>query len=194
MKLSRSLKLARKAVQKGFTLIELAIVGLFLGLLAVFAISQFNGTATDTTKVNAYIESAQKAADNWAVITQQCGIDGNIGYSDISIAKASSGTTFDATKAANNLAYVLGFKAVGTGWDCVTSSGVRQLSGLAQGTAAAMTVMGSTLTVDSAKTTSSALGLKFASVPSTISTAVTTKLGSSNVSVTGSDMTIVRPL
>ncbi|MCI4411994.1 MAG: prepilin-type N-terminal cleavage/methylation domain-containing protein, partial [Thiotrichales bacterium] len=48
--------------QKGFTLIELAIVVVVLGALFAIVAQQFNGGFTSTSKANAVIEGAGKMA------------------------------------------------------------------------------------------------------------------------------------
>lgn len=134
----RNLRSAKLAVQKGFTLIELAIVGLFLGLLAIFAISQFSGSATDTTKANGMFEAATKIGDNWALVAQSCGISG-----DITLTNTVTGVT-GATSAATakaNLDMILGTSNAHTSFTtCVNSSGVRPLNGVATGAAGLQTI------------------------------------------------------
>lgn len=123
----RKLKALRKSLQKGFTLIELAIVGLFLGLLAVFAITQFSGSATDNTRANGLFEATTKMGDNWALVAQQCGVS-----SDITATVVSAGTA--ATTQGKNLSMLLGnVGAVAAYQSCVASSGIRPLNGLSTG-------------------------------------------------------------
>ena len=121
----RKLKLAKKAAQKGFTLIELAIVGLFLGLLAIFAITQFSGSATNTTKANGLYEASTKISDNWSLVAQSCGISTDITATDL---------TGGASAAADNLNMLLGSASASATYSaCVASSGIRPLNGLATG-------------------------------------------------------------
>lgn len=116
----RNMKLMRKSAQKGFTLIELAIVGLFLGLLAVFAISQFTGSATDTTKAKAMVTVATKSADNWALLAQECGVSKTIAAGDtgkvLNILMGSQSVTAAALTGVDDA--------------CYNSSGIRPLTGM----------------------------------------------------------------
>ncbi len=164
MKLSlKNLKLARKAVQKGFTLIELAIVGLFLGLLAVFAITQFSGSATDTTRANGLYEASSKLGDNWALIAQQCSIP-----SDVTATAVSAGTA--STTAGKNLSLLVGNASAAASYtSCVSQSGVRPLTGLTTGGQGAESVQGYATTL--ANTTvggRNAMAITFANVPDNV--------------------------
>lgn len=135
----RNLSLARKAAQKGFTLIELAIVGLFLGLLAVFAISQFSGSATDTTRANGLSEAAQKVSDNWALVAQTCGLSSDV----TSIALSTNTSTTAAANAAANLSVLVGNTAPAAALTgCFNQSGVRPLGNLTTGAAGSEAIQG----------------------------------------------------
>lgn len=127
--INRIVKNVRKAMKKGFTLIELAIVGLFLGLLAVFAISAFSGAATDNTRAVSLFEASTKVADNWALLTQQCGTTRNI--SSLSLANSAATAT---TTAGKNLSMLLGNIGVDATYQtCYEAAGIRPLTGLASG-------------------------------------------------------------
>lgn len=135
----RKLQAVRRSAQKGFTLIELAIVGIFLGLLAIFAITQFSGSATDTTKANGIFEATTKIADNWSLLAQSCGISSDITATDLTVANG----TPSATTAANNLDVLLGVSTVnGSFSGCYATSGVRPLVGVSTGGAGAETIQG----------------------------------------------------
>jgi type II secretory pathway pseudopilin PulG len=136
----RQLTAVKRAAQKGFTLIELAIVGLFLGLLAIFAVSQFSGSATDTTKANGLFEASIKIADNWALVAQSCGISNDITLTNM--VTGVTGTTLPATAAAN-LDMILGVANANSAYtSCVNSSGIRPLTSVATGTAGAEVIQG----------------------------------------------------
>lgn len=140
----RKLQAVRRTAQKGFTLIELAIVGIFLGLLAIFAITAFSGSATDTTRANSMFEATTKLADNWVLITQSCGIS-----SDITATDLTGGTATGATAAANNLSVLLGTVQPSTARaGCVNTSGVRPLIGVSTGAAGAERIQGFTVTAE----------------------------------------------
>jgi hypothetical protein len=129
----------KKAAQKGFTLIELAIVGLFLGLLAIFAITQFSGSATDTTKANSLYEASTKIVDNWALVSMQCGTTTDITASPLGNATPT---------AAANMSMLLGTSAVNATYaGCYSTSGIKALSGIATGAAGSEKVQGFTTTL-----------------------------------------------
>lgn len=165
-KLQRKLKALRRSLSKGFTLIELAIVGLFLGLLAVFAIAQFGGNATDTTRANGMFEAASKLADNWSTLAQQCGTP-----SDVTATSLSAGTA--TTTAQKNLSLLLGNAAPATTptdyTACYNNSGIRPLSGMATGAQGAEAVQGLTVTLTNVVVNGrNAMGVQFANVPDNV--------------------------
>jgi len=133
-KLRQHLKAARKAANKGFTLIELAVIGLFLGLLAVFAVSQFSSSAADTTRVTGLLETAQKISDNWTLLAQSCGVSLDV--------TALNLVTNNATgAAAGNLSLLLGNSLPNAAYtSCFNQSGIRPLANLARGSAGSETV------------------------------------------------------
>lgn len=166
--LKKSLAFVTRKVQQGFTLIELAIVGIFLGLLAVFAISMFANSATDTTKAKSLYEAATKIADNWGILASTCGQSNDIGSTLISNDTVATGTP------ARNLAMLLGSTsanpvAVTAYQSCYTNSGVRPLSGVSTGSAGAEKVQGYAITV--ANTTvngRNAVAVSYAAVPDNV--------------------------
>lgn len=171
---NRALKQSRKSVQKGFTLIELAIVGLFLGLLAVFAISQFSGSATDSTRANGLSESAQKIADNWALVSLACGVDSNV----TTLNMVDNNTT---TPAAKNLSMLVGNAAPNaTAFaNCFNQSGVRPLNNLTQGAAGAESIYGYAVTLGNTTVNGrNAMTVSFANVPENVFLSLYNKLSS----------------
>ncbi len=158
--LRKNLKATRKAVQKGFTLIELAVVGLFLGLLAVFAISQFSGAATDNTKATSMFESAQKLSDNWAILAQTCAVS-----SDVTATVVGSGA--GTTNADKNLSLLLGTAAVSSTYqNCYNSAGIRPLTGMSTGAAGAEKI--NEVDVDLVAVDSRNIGVLYKSVPKNV--------------------------
>lgn len=140
MKSLKKIATLGRQVQKGFTLIELAIVGIFLGLLAIFAISMFSNSATDSTKGKALYEAATKVADNWGILAQSCNVSSDI------TATAISADTVTGT-ARKNFALLSGSTSaaspvVATYQACYNSSGVRPLNGATTGAAGAEKVNG----------------------------------------------------
>lgn len=168
----RRLSAAKAAVQKGFTLIELAIVGLFLGLLAVFAISQFSGAATDNTRATAMFEATQKISDNWAMLAQSCGVSSNVTAIEV-------GTGAAPTVAGKNLSLLLGTAPPATAYTaCYNASGIRPLAGMTTGAAGAERFEGSALVLTSVDSRN--LGVTFQSVPANVFEAMFLKYAGSS--------------
>lgn len=153
----------RKSLNKGFTLIELAIVGLFLGLLAVFAITQFSGSATDSTRANGLYEATTKMADNWALVSQQCAIP-----SDITQTAVSAGTA--ATTQGKNISMLLGNVGAAAAYQtCVTASGIRPLNGMSTGVQGSETIQGYTVTAANATLNNrNAVAITYTAVPENV--------------------------
>lgn len=123
MYLTKTNKRAKQ--QKGLTLIELAIVGLFLGLLALFAVNKFSSKVTVGTKSLGLYQAADQLAQAWGTATANCGISRDITASDF---------TADTASAAGNLSALLGTGAVNSDYAaCFSSSGIKTLNGLAAG-------------------------------------------------------------
>jgi Tfp pilus assembly protein PilE len=169
----RNLKAVRASAQKGFTLIELAVVGLFLGLLAVFAITQFSNASTDKAKANSLNEAVSKVADNWALLVMECGASKSIG-----------GTTASAATNKANLSFLMGTASAlptaptGITAACVAASGIRPLVGLSSGGAGAEKINGYTVEVaDIGSAGSGYIGVTFKAVPKGVFDAALEKFG-----------------
>lgn len=166
--LKKSFAFVTRKAQQGFTLIELAIVGIFLGLLAVFAISMFANSATDTTKGKSLYEAATKVSDNWGVLAQACGIPTDITSTVV------SNDTVATTTARKNLAMLLGSTSASpvaaTAYQsCYNNSGIRPLNGTSTGAAGAEKVSGYNISV--ANTTvggKNAVAITYAAVPENV--------------------------
>lgn len=155
--------------QKGMTLIELAIVGLFLGLLALFGISQFSGSATDTTKAAGLYEASGKIADSWTLISQTCGTATDIATSPISATPT----------AAKNLSVVLGTATADTNYtSCFSQSGVRPLAGLSTGAAGSEVVYGYAVSAANPAAGVKKLAVSYAAVPDALILALYNKYSS----------------
>lgn len=154
----RPLQAIRKS--KGFTLIELAIVAVFLGLLAIFAVSQFSGSATDATRANAMKDAANKLAQSWSMATTACGISTSVGVSPLAATPS----------AANNLSVLLGTLPVNPTYaSCYGSAGVKPLAGLTQGVQGSETLFTYPVTLSSpAGTSPRSLNVTFSNVPDSI--------------------------
>ncbi len=170
MHLTRLLKRAVPKAQKGFTLIELAIVGLFLGILAIYAVSQFTGGGADKAKASSLHDAATKLTGNWALITMECGIGKSVG-----------GTTGSAATNKANLSYLLGTSATaptGTTTTCLAQSGAKPLSSVSTGGAGAEQVQGFTAEIaDIGSAGSGVVGVTFKSVTPSVFQAAFDKFG-----------------
>ena len=159
-----------KKLQKGFTLVELAIVGIFLGLLAVFAISQFTGSATDVTRANSIREAAAKIGDNWSVLATTCGTATNVTAQDL------SGVGADA--AAGNLSLLVGNAQPAAAFQaCWAASGLKPLSGLTIGAAGAEALEGN-MTVTLIAPNATSIGVQVANVPTNLALQLYRRLSS----------------
>lgn len=157
------LKSAARHPRKGFTLIELAIVGLFLGLLAVFAITQFTGAAADSVKANSLYEASLKLGTGWQALVLNCGVN-----PDITATPVGSGGA--ASTAGQNLSMLLGSaSASATYAKCVSDSGIKPLSGLSTGAAGAESIQGFPVTLTGALVQGRpAMLVNFSNVPETV--------------------------
>lgn len=115
----------KKRLQRGLTLIELSIIGLFLGILAIFTIIQFSGSASDSTKSSALYEISSNLADNWALLNMTCNTT-----LDASANPIAGGTASNV----RSLGLLLGALSPASAYQsCYSASGVKGLAGLAQG-------------------------------------------------------------
>lgn len=113
--------------QRGFTLVELAVVGLFLGVLVVYAVSRFNNNGITTQKASAIIDSTKKITDAWSLLYQQCAVS-----PDITLSLLANVSTPSIARA--NQSAIVGTTGFSTSLGvCVSASGVKVLAALAQG-------------------------------------------------------------
>jgi len=123
------------ARQKGYTLLELAIIAMFLGLLSVFSIQQLSTTVTYAYQATALRETTRKLAEGWNVLRQVCGVSSTA----VTTTSLGNGT---GTAAVNNLALIAGLTSAAAGYaGCYNSTGLRPLYPAVGGTAVAPKVL-----------------------------------------------------
>lgn len=155
--------------QKGMTLIELAIVGIFLGLLALFGISQFSGSATDTTKAAGLYEAAGKIADSFTLASQTCGTTTDV----------TASTLASTPSAAATLSVLLGTATPAPAQAaCFGQSGVRPLAGLTKGAAGAETVYELPVTISNPGNDLKKIAVTLTGVPEVLALALFNKYSS----------------
>lgn len=157
--------------QKGFTLIELAIVVVVLGALFAIVAQQFNGGFTSKSKANAVIEGAGKIASSWENINQSCGT---------SLDPTSTTSTVLTTNTAQAALELLrsGSGVVSGMSGCYSTSGAKPI-------ARTLTKNGSTYSIEGANIatdtngllfSSNVLSIKFTAVPSNLALPIYQKL------------------
>lgn len=147
--------LKSRKMQAGLTLIELAVVGVFLAVLALFAVNTFSSKVTVGTKSQGLYSAADKIAQSWASVVANCGISADITQNAV------------GTGAAGNLSVLLGtdptpesdFQA------CFAASGVKPLAGLSSGAAGAEKVYGFSVQVGYSTSEPGRVQVTFRDVP-----------------------------
>lgn len=169
----------KKMKQKGFTLIELVIVVVILGVLALVVARQFGGSVTNGAKANALYEAANKVTQNWALLAQQGGASTTVASSPMIL----------ATKTAEDVV-VGGSPYVAAAYQAAWSQGgLIPLTDLAQGTpgAGAYTISSYAFTLAGGGATP--LEVTYAGVPDELVLQVVQKHGSGVTTLAASDAT-----
>lgn len=126
-----TLKSARRKAQGGYSLVELAIIGMFLGLFSVFSIDQVSTQAAQKYEAAALWETKRKLTEGWNMVWQLCGLT-PASVSTVSVGNGSG------SAAVNNLALVAGLAPANASYQrCVQATGLRALAPAVLGTAAA---------------------------------------------------------
>lgn len=126
----------RKTRQRGYTLVELAIIGMFVGLLAVFSVDQMSARVGDAQKANAIHLNSKRLADGWSALWQFCGLSAD-SLASVSVGNGAS------TAAANNISLLAGLVPANASYTrCFTASGLRPMSTVMTGPAGSTKFMG----------------------------------------------------
>lgn len=158
--------------QKGFTLIELAIVVVVLGALFAIVAQQFNGGFTSASKANAVIEGAGKMASSWETINQSCGTSLDPASTTL-LATANVTNTLDLLRSGTTS--LLNTSPSMSG--CYTSSGAKPLARTVTKNGSAYSIASATLDGTAPMAfASSVLSIKFTAVPANIATPIYQKL------------------
>ncbi len=142
MKLPKKYPQKLKSKQKGFTLIELAVVSLFLGQLAIFAITTFSTSAPDGTKAKTFYDVTFKIANQWGQIVQLCNISSDI------TAVAVGADSVATTTARKNVALITGSSNAGVVAAysaCYKNSGAKPIRGAVTGSPGVERIIGYTI-------------------------------------------------
>lgn len=169
----------KQAKQKGFTLIELVIVVVILGILALVISRQFGGSVSNGAKANALYESANKLSQNWALLAQQAGTSTVVASSPL----------VDTGKTAVDV-LIGGSTYVAAAYQPAWSqAGLIPLTDLAQGTAGAGAYTISSYPVTFGGGGGSALTVTYTGVPDELVLQVVQKHGSNVTTLAASDAT-----
>lgn len=177
----KQMKMMQK-LQKGFTLIELVIVVMVLGILAVVVAKQFGSGVSDGARAQALYESANKLTQNWSLLAQSAGTSTTIVGSPIPIAAGTSGNVLDLLIQGGSATTMSA-----TYLPAWATAGISSLSDIAQGTAGSYTIVGYGVTLGGGGTTP--LTVAFAGVPDTLTLQLVQKYGSKIATLAASDTT-----
>jgi MSHA pilin protein MshA len=116
----------------GFTLIELVIVVVILGVLALVVAKQFGSSVSNSAKANSLYVSADKLITNWVLLTTSAGTSSIVAGSQI----PTSGSDAMDVLIGGQPNVAAAYKPV---W---TQTGLTPLTDLVQGSSGAYTIMG----------------------------------------------------
>lgn len=174
-----SLLLMKNKIQlkrpKGFTLIELVIVVVVVGFLALIMTKQFGQNVNRGASAQALYNAARKLGDNWMAITTSAGVPTTVastslagsGYNALDI--LIGGKTYMAT-------------AQQFHWD---KAGIRAMTDLAKGASGSYTIGGYTVALSGGGT--SPMSIAFTAVPDEIVLQLVRKYGSGVTTLATSD-------
>ncbi len=130
--------LPRLSAQRGYSLLELAVIGVFLGLLSVFSIDQISARVGDSQRANSLYQNSKKLAEGWSVVWQFCALSpDSVGYLSVGTAVGTN------TAAANNMSLMAGKTPVASAYSrCFTNTGLQPMSSVMVGAAGSEQFLG----------------------------------------------------
>lgn len=131
---------ARARLQRGYTLVEMGIIGMFLGLMSVFMIQQISSRVGDTQRAESVYVSSRKLSEWWSMVWQFCGLPPD----SLSYTSVGNGAL---TAAINNMSLATGKVTVAAGYaSCYKNTGLRPMPAVFVGATGAQAFMGMPVT------------------------------------------------
>lgn len=175
----------KKAAQQGFTVIELIIVVILLGVLIVIVAGQFTQGTTDTSRAFALYESAKKLGSNWSLLNQACGTSTQLTGTGATATGAVVANTSNALELLLNGDTT---KVKPEHAACYTQSSIKPLSAIAQKDSAGVwKVQG--FAVELAGGGNGVLQVVYRNVPDAVIQPLVTKYGSGRMPLDTNDTT-----
>lgn len=162
---------------RGFTLIELVIVVVVVGFLALIMTKQFGQNVNRGASAQALYNAARKLGDNWMAITTSAGVPTTVASTSL------AGTGYTA------LDILIGGKTYMASaqqyhWE---KSGIRAMADLAKGASGSYTVGGYSVSLSGGGT--SPMSIVYSTVPDEIVLQIVRKYGSGVATLATSDTT-----
>lgn len=162
-------KKSMRHAQKGFTLVELLVVLIVVGIIAVLAVPSLLGS-TSSARAETLRDAATKMAMNWQIMNQSCGTS-----KDVTSAITSAGT---AGASLDLIFRGTGLTAAYSG--CYNTSGVRALVEMAKGSGGSYTVNDYAVSVSGGSSVAAPYQVTFTGVPVDIALPLYQKLSAAS--------------